>query len=81
MAEVSVAQRLSGGASSSGAVGDKGSSIGRDMPQLRQHEWCGQYAISSDSFSPATVGAKSLNTHQLRVGQLVAGCLPSACDI
>jgi hypothetical protein len=32
-----------------------------------RREWCGLFAISSDSFSTAHVGAKSLNTQKLKV--------------
>lgn len=37
------------------------------VPQIALHNWCGQYAISSHSFSKETVGAKSLNILKLKV--------------
>ncbi|KAL3148775.1 COP9 signalosome complex subunit 8 [Trebouxia sp. C0009 RCD-2024] len=67
--EVSLAQgRPDASASASSGV-IVASNSGRDLPQIRQRKWCGQYAISSIAFDDNTVGAKSLNTLKLR-GQL-----------
>ena len=65
--EVSLAQ---GGADASAAASsgdDAAANSGRGLPQMRQREWCGQYAISSNAFDDSTVGAKSLNTLKLKV--------------
>ena len=37
---------------------------------LQPHSWCGQFAVPGSSFSGDCVGAKSLNTQQLQVGEL-----------
>ena len=41
--------------------------IAAAVPQIALHNWCGQYAISSHSFTEETVGAKSLNILKLKV--------------
>lgn len=37
------------------------------LPHIVRREWCGLFAISSDTFTTAHVGAKSLNTQKLKV--------------
>ncbi|KAL3148765.1 COP9 signalosome complex subunit 8 [Trebouxia sp. C0009 RCD-2024] len=67
--EVSPAQGRPDASASASSGDNVASNSGRDLPQMRQREWCGQYAISSIAFDDNTVGAKSLNTLKLR-GQL-----------
>ena len=39
---------------------------------LQTQPWCGAYAVTSDAFGPALVGAKSLNTLKLKVHRAVS---------
>lgn len=40
--------------------------------RIESKSWCGSYAVASSKFQPAVVGAKSLNTAALKVGQAVS---------
>ena len=46
---------------------DRGVSEGGGGIALQTRPWCGAYAVTSDAFEPALVGAKSLNTLKLKV--------------
>ncbi|KAL3137438.1 COP9 signalosome complex subunit 8 [Trebouxia sp. C0010 RCD-2024] len=67
--EVSLAQGRADASTSASLGDDAVANSGRNLPQIRQRKWCGQYAISSNAFDEDTVGSKSLNTLKLR-GQL-----------
>ena len=41
--------------------------------------WCGEYAVPSQDFIAATVGAKSLNTVRLQV--MLMACLPQISSV
>ncbi len=39
---------------------------GSDVPAIVAKSWCGSYAVASAEFTADNVGAKSLNTSQLK---------------
>lgn len=69
--EVSLAQGRADASTSASLGDDAVANSGRNLPQIRQRKWCGQYAISSNAFDEDTVGSKSLNTLKLRVSCLI----------
>ena len=40
--------------------------------RIESKSWCGSYAVASSKFGPAVVGAKSLKTAALKVGQAIS---------
>ena len=66
---VEVATGGAAGSSEAAEPADHGAAAG---VAIRSQSWCGGYAVSTDGFSLATVGAKSLNTVRL---QVLSSCL------
>ena len=64
--DVSVDVATDGAAAASGAMTTSDSGAKAEVT-IKAQPWCGRYAVPSQDFLAATVGAKSLNTVRLQV--------------